>query len=1023
MPKVSTRVVALATVVGSVLAAASTASAALNLPTQSCNYVFTANLKAGMRNAEVRNLQKVLNAYPQTMVAASGAGSTGMETDYFGAATKAAVIKFQSINGVTPTSGNVFSLTRAVLNQVCNGSTPTTPTTPSTSGNVSVMLSANQPTNVLVAGQATARLADFTFSGVGTVTNVKFMRTGVSSNDTLANVYLFDNGMRIAGPASVATDGSINFGSISGLFNVNGSKTVTVRSDIKAGASGQSVGVTLTGYTVSGASMASTMVAGTQLPVANVTLLGADFPTGNSTLPSATSINAGTMNQTVWSRSLSVSTRAAKLHGLTVKMIGSAPVNAVANVKLFVDGSAVATGMVANDGYVYFDTSAAPVNLTTGSHTFDVRADVVGGANRNFYIVMEQASDLRLEDSQVAGAFVTPTTNGGSTAVNLVGGTVTVNNGTLTITQDTSFNTTTTLVGGASNVKLAAYKFTSYGEDVKVTSLSFTPSFTGMSPANNNLANVGLYVNGGQVGSNQTATHATTLTYNNLGTNLLIPSGSTVIVEIRGDVMSSTSTNYTAGTIAFNLNVGSNNAQGIASSQLTNTPAASGQSLSVASSNVTFASTAGFAASTKAPNQTGVKIGSYTIQTGSAEGVNVTNIAVALGGTMLGVNQITNLTVKDGSTVIGNVIGNPTATNNFSANITVPMSSTKVLDVYADFGSNAATYNVTPSMQVTYRGSTSNTTNTTSNVAGVTTSAAVASIVAAGVTFNTGASPVSQLVVGGQSNYGIATFNIKANTSVAGAVIKDVTFTVPANTISSVTMNDKTASVVGTSATIYNVGAVVPADNSGINLPVTVALVCAGTANGCPANSPVTTNIQIPTITYFDGATTQTVTGIGTATSSNFYIVASKPTLAVDTVQKTGLVLGAENKIGEVTISANAAGKITLTTLTFSTSTSGITSPVFSGVRIADGNTTIAGTSCNNGGVCTMGGYEISAGTSKTLSLYATVSGTPVASTVVSVSASVSASGFVWNDVVGGGSGITGANIYNFPTGSYSVRQ
>ena len=114
-------------------------------------------------------------------------------------------------------------------------------------------------------------------------------------------------------------------------------------------------------------------------------------------------------------------------------------------------------------------------------------------------------------------------------------------------------------------------------------------------------------------------------------------------------------------------------------------------------------------------------------------------------------------------------------------------------------------------------------------------------------------------------------------------------------------MNGKEGLVSGTTATIYNVGAVVPADNSGINLPVTVALVCAGTANGCPANSPVTTNIQIPTLLLtFDGATTQTVTGIGTATSSNFYIVASKPTLTVDTVQKTGLVLGAENKIGGV---------------------------------------------------------------------------------------------------------------------------
>lgn len=1035
MTKVSTRVVALATMVGITLAAASTASAALNLPVQSCNYVFTANLKAGMRNAEVRNLQKVLNAYPQTMVAASGAGSVGMETDYFGAATKAAVIKFQNLHmsdvltpaGLAAGNGNVFALTRAMLNQICNGSTtPTTPTTPTTSGNVSVMLAANQPTNVLVAGQATARLADFSFTGNGTVTNVKLTRTGVSSNDTLSNVYLFDNGMRIAGPASVTTNGDINFGSVSGLFTVNGSKTLTVRSDIKSGVSGQSVGVNLVGFTVMGGSMASTMVMGTQLPVANVTLLTADFPTGNTTLPSLTSINAGTMNQTVWSRSLSVGTRAAKFHGLTVKMIGSAPVNSIANAKLFVDGSAVANGVIGSDGYVYFDTSSSPVNLTTGSHTFDVRADVVGGANRTFYVVMEQASDIRLEDSQVAGAFVTVTTNGGSTAVNLVGGVVTVNNGTLTITQDTAFNTTTSLVGGASNVKLAAYKFTSYGEDVKVTSLSFQPTFSGMSPANNNLANVGVYVNGGQVGSNQTAVSGTPLIYNNLGTNLLVSAGQTVIVEIRGDVMSSTSTNYTAGTIKFDINATANSVQGISSSNLVTNPTAGGQSLTIASSNVTFASTAGFAAATKAPNQTAVKVGSFTLQTGSAEGVNVTNVAVALGGTMIGSNQITNLTVKDGSTVVGNIVGNPTGTNNFSANITVPVSSTKILDVYADFGSSASGLTATTTMTVTYRGSSSNLSSVTSGVTGPTITANVASLLVSGVTFNTGASPVSQLVIGGNSSFGIATFNFKVNNAVAGGMIKDVTFTVPANTISAITMNGKTASVVGTTATIYNVGATVPADNSGINLPVTVALVCAGTANGCPANSPVTTNIQIPSITYFDGATTQTLTGIGTATSSSFYIVASKPSLAVDSVQKTGLVLGAENKIGEVTISADAAGKITLATTTFATSTSGITGAVISAPRIADGNTTIAGTVCNvigNNVVCTMGGYEVSAGTSKTFSLYANVAGTPVASTVVSVGTSLTTAGFIWNDVVGGGTAITGANIYNFPTASYSVRQ
>jgi hypothetical protein len=673
------------------------------------------------------------------------------------------------------------------------------------------MLSANQPTNVLVSGQATARLADFSFTGNGTVTNVKLMRTGVSSNDTLENVYLFDNGVRVAGPSSVSTDGSINFGSVSGLFTVNGTKTLTVRSDIKAGVSGQSVGVNLVGFTVMGGTMASTMVMGTQLPVANVTLLGANFTTaGNSALPTGVSINAGTMDHTVWSRSLSIATRAAKLHGLTVKVIGSAPVNALANMKLVIDGTTVATGYATADGYVQFDLSSSPLNLTTGSHSVDIRADVVGGANRNFYVVMEQASDLRIEDSQVAGAFVTVKDNGNvNPAVNYIGGTMTINNGSLTITQNTAFNTTTTLVGGANNVKMASYKFTSYGEDVKVTSLTFTPTISGTATT---LSNVGLYVNGAQVGSNQTATHATPLTFNNLGTNLLIPSGSSVLVEIKGDTYSSTNVAFTTGAVKFDLAAGSSNAQGISSSQLTSTASASGQSLTISNANVTFSSTAGFSASTKAPNQSGVKIGSFTLQTGSAEGVNITQITLGLSnayGTMLASSSITNLTVKDGSTQVGNIVNNPTTANNFSANITVPSGSTKVLDVYADFGSNAAGKTVLPTMLVTYRGLSSNQTAQTNSGTpsnGVTTTANVATIAIAGVTINNGLSPVSQLVIGGQSNFGMATFNVKVSNSVAGAIVKDMTFLVPANTISKVTVNGKDASVDSVTglATVYS---------------------------------------------------------------------------------------------------------------------------------------------------------------------------------------------------------------------------
>ena len=69
-----------------------------------------------MRDNQVLELQKFLNnnGYP---VSTSGIGSKGNETNYFGPATRNALIKYQIANNIKPAVGYFGPLTRAMVNK------------------------------------------------------------------------------------------------------------------------------------------------------------------------------------------------------------------------------------------------------------------------------------------------------------------------------------------------------------------------------------------------------------------------------------------------------------------------------------------------------------------------------------------------------------------------------------------------------------------------------------------------------------------------------------------------------------------------------------------------------------------------------------------------------------------------------------------------------------------------------------------------------------------------------------------
>lgn len=82
--------------------------------TSAAVHAFKSDLMLGSLGSEVKALQEFLNAHGY-VVATSGAGSPGNETTRFGAATKAALIKYQKAKGIAPAVGYFGPKTRAAV--------------------------------------------------------------------------------------------------------------------------------------------------------------------------------------------------------------------------------------------------------------------------------------------------------------------------------------------------------------------------------------------------------------------------------------------------------------------------------------------------------------------------------------------------------------------------------------------------------------------------------------------------------------------------------------------------------------------------------------------------------------------------------------------------------------------------------------------------------------------------------------------------------------------------------------------
>lgn len=1105
-------------------AAALMASLGTTTTTTGSCYVFTTGLAVGQTSEAVKQLQVRLNANSATALAvtAGSNGSAGYETTYFGPATKAAVMKFQALNGLDQV-GNVGPLTRGKLNASCSTGTTTTVPPTTTTGPVTAMLAVDNPASgTVIGGQATADLMHVTLTGSGTVNSMTFQRTGLSVNTDLSNVYLYNGATRLTDSASVNSSGVITFTGMN--LAVNGSVTISVRADIDSSADGSDVGVTLTSYTVNGTAVTANIAGNRMAITISASLLGSASITMATS--SSVNVNAGTLNYTMWTAPIQVSTHKMWLKSASFHFVGSAPTNSIANLGLYVDGIKVASSTGVNQyNYVTFDLMGAPYALTTGAHTVDVRGDLVNGAARTAQLSLQNAGDFMITDDTV-GVNVSPTAAGSiQTAFPLLGNTINISTGSLSISIDPTFSVMTNVTGGSTNAVIGRYKINSYGEDEKITSVTITPTIanaTAGTATTFSLSNVQLYLNGSQVGSVCQYAGSGSCTFT-LGSSAIVAGGATAsTLEVRADIQTTSGTNYSAGTISV---AGTLNAQGLYSFNTISAQAIPATTaITISTGQLVVAKNGAYTNQTVSPNTTGVKIGSFTVQNQStSEPVRVTNLAVRLtsdGSTAL-TSTLTNYTNVRTSEMSGNgaTPQNAAASLNYSVDFTIAAGATKTIDIYADLGSTTSTA-IETTLLVTAYGSNSNVTLTPSaETDGQLISISTGSVSAPSFIASSSTTPQYIATAAGATDATKETFQFTATNG--SGTINNLKFAVinssaTSNTVASIRVGSQTASVItpaaitaadtnyegqvykttstqftvsdttnipvgtilkidseymlvtsvpnattfyvtraviGSSAATHATGSTITPSGlaylTGVNVAVpngTSGAYVDAFATYSPANgttgavaSGTTSNIYLTFVKSQIGSTVTeaAVTPAPASTTTNLMtIVGSKPSLTVNTTQQTGLVLSAENKIGEVTVTADAAGTVGISTITFNVGGAGFaTGPLIAtGARLADGSTTISTASCattstataTSAITCTFSSdYLLTGGASKTFSLYGTPSGTITSGATVSVSTSITTAGFTWTDVAGGGStgGQTGAKIYNFPTGSYSVRQ
>src|SRR3989344_4694144 len=644
---------------------------------------FTVDLTIGSKGAAVKCLQQYLIGAGYK-VADTGAGSPGNETEYFGSLTQAAVSKWQAAMGVSPVAGYFGLKSRTKYASVAGSSTGTgTGTTVPVGSGLAVSLASDSPAAAtLPDGSAYNKVTKLNLTaGAGEVrvTGLRVTRGAFSLNSNFSGVMIFDaSGMRHGNVVTLSEDKAlITF--TGDPIVVPAGQTVAVWVEVNIDAAQTTNGTFNFGI----ASSADVMVDGSAS-------VSGSFPVTGSTF--SVIDGSGTVGSLdVDAETISAAARNADLGSLKLKND--------------VTGEVLAEVSATSSKYVTFTLASGLVIPKGQNKTLAIHADVVSGSSRTAQFIVQNDYDVSAMGVSTNGSLLVAHAAGTDATAGFPVGetanynTITVTQGSLTVTKDTS-SPSGNLAPGQNSAVLGVWKLEAVGEDIELQKADF--DVLGTSTATDFTGSLSLMVGASTIYSNSTLTNyfdgdAAGTDQTTLSTYYIVPANTSVLMKLVGNMASAATNNLTVigdfGDVYYRR-VSTNNY-----ATASDDAYVAANTLTINTAALTVAKNASYGNQNVVAGGANTKVGSYVLQSGSAEGVNVSAVNVD----MSAITGMTNMRLKkvnaDGSeTQIGSTVSTPSATddaNSFSVGgvLNIPASGSVIVNVYVDMSSTAVTVN------------------------------------------------------------------------------------------------------------------------------------------------------------------------------------------------------------------------------------------------------------------------------------------------------------------------------------------